>query len=353
MEKPVSTTELKALSASKVKTFENCSWLYWCNYHLKLPQKQNEGAKKGSICHTVFEMLLLKDRKPYFEKIVAEKTIAAVPSIVRLVKKHIKKLKVLSAQDSYDHIDRMILVGLNNDFYVKGGIGLSPEYEFDITNENPRFRIRGLMDKPYLRGDEVIIDDFKSSKNVFAGEDQESNLQAFFYSYASTVLWPKKKPMVRFIFLQHPKNAIMEVKYSEEALAGFKQYLGLVQEKIEGFNVHVAKSNFAADLPPGKDTFSGKSLCGFSNNPKQLKKDGTPMWHCPYRFPFTYFSIKKGDEVVTSAFTKEELRPLKAGERIESGSYAGCPRHVNALDSFAKTPVAKPTKKYYNILDDF
>ena len=76
MEKQIPNPEqLKALSASRVKTLENCSWLYWCNYHLKLPQEKNEGAKKGEICHTIFEVLLLKNRKTYFDKIVRDDTV--------------------------------------------------------------------------------------------------------------------------------------------------------------------------------------------------------------------------------------------------------------------------------------
>jgi len=46
-----------ALSASRIKTVEGCSWLYWCKYKLKLPDASNDGAKRGSICHLIFEHL--------------------------------------------------------------------------------------------------------------------------------------------------------------------------------------------------------------------------------------------------------------------------------------------------------
>lgn len=352
MANKVSEPELKALSASRVKTLESCSWLYWCNYHLKLPQKPTEGAKKGSICHTVFEVLLLKNRYNLFKKIIADGSITAVPSIHRLVKKHIKKLAVLSEALSFTQIDEMILVGLKNDFYVKDGTLIAPEYKFDIISKAPKYRIKGFMDKPFMRGNEIIIDDFKSSKNKFAGEDKESNTQALFYSFAATQIWPDKIPTVRFIFLQFPRDPIMEVKFTPDALLGFKYYLEATQLRVEGFNEHVAKSNFAADQPAGKDTFSGKSLCGFAKSPTQLKKDGTPMWHCPYRFAFEYYAIKRGTETIQAAFKKADLRPLKVGEKIELCQYAGCPKHVNVLDSFKPTPIVGK-KKYANVLDDF
>ena len=58
------------LSASRIKTAQSCSWLYWCKYKLKLPEKSNDGARRGSICHLVFEVLGVKGRKRYFNQIL-------------------------------------------------------------------------------------------------------------------------------------------------------------------------------------------------------------------------------------------------------------------------------------------
>lgn len=342
--------ELKPLSASRVKSLENCSWLYWSNYHLKLPQKQNSGAKKGHICHLIFELLLQKKRLSYFNKIIAEGSTTVIPSIERLIKKHIKQSKLGDSSDSFLHIDKMILVGLRNDFYIKDGTLVSPEYKFDIIT--PKFRIKGFMDKPFIRNNEIIIDDFKSSKKKFSGEDQESNLQALMYSFAAKIIWPHLTPTVRFVFLQYPRDPIMTIKFSDDTLLGFQYYLEETQQKIEGFNEHTAKDNFAADSPAGKDTFTGKALCGWATHPGKLKKDGTEMWHCPYRFGYDYYAIKKDGKVVTTAFTLEELRDVKKGEVIEKRKYDGCPKYINTLDSFGKTPTVA-AKKYTSVLDDW
>lgn len=61
------------LSASRIKTAQSCSWLYWCKYKLKLPDKSNEGAKRGSICHLVFEVLGVKGRKNILIKYLKQK----------------------------------------------------------------------------------------------------------------------------------------------------------------------------------------------------------------------------------------------------------------------------------------
>jgi len=245
----------------------------------------------------------------------------------------------------------MILVGLRNDFYIEGGTLVSPEYRFDLVNDNPKFRLKGFMDKPFIRGNEIIIDDFKSAKKKFEGEDQESNLQALFYSFAAKCIWPHLTPTVRFVFLQYPRDPIMEVKFTDDALLGFKYYLEATQLKVDGFNEHVSKSHFAADEPPGKDTFTGKALCGWASHPAQLKKDGTPMWHCPYRFGYDYYASVKDGKVVSTALLQEDLK-LKKGEAIEKRHYDGCPKHMNAVEMLGETPIVQK-KKYANVLDDF
>ena len=50
-------SERVTLSASRIKTAQSCSWLYWFKYILKAPDKSNDGAKRGTICHLVFELL--------------------------------------------------------------------------------------------------------------------------------------------------------------------------------------------------------------------------------------------------------------------------------------------------------
>ena len=83
----------KLLSASRLKTLETCTWSYWCNYHLKLPQKQNEGAQRGTVCHLVFEMLVKKKHRKHYDRIVKANSIDGSPAIVRLVMKHLRQME--------------------------------------------------------------------------------------------------------------------------------------------------------------------------------------------------------------------------------------------------------------------
>jgi hypothetical protein len=350
MEKTAQHNELSPLSASKIKTLENCSWLYWCNYHLKLPQSKNEGSQKGEVCHWLFETLLNQKHQTKVAKIIKEGSTTAVPSIHRLMKLYIRKAGLPNTQTILLHIDQMVLVGLRNDFYVKGGKLLAPEYKFDIIK--PAFRIKGFMDKPSLKGKTVLIEDYKSSKMKFKGEDEESNMQALMYSYAARQIWPSYQPVVRFIFLQYPDDPIMDVSFTDDALAGFELYLEDIQKRVNMFNENSAKSAFAADIKPHDDGFNGSLLCGFAKRPDELKKDGTKKWHCAYRFGFDYWVVKKDGKIVSSSKEEIDLKNLKKGETVEKMHYDGCPKHRSPLDFIKKAPT-KGNTKFANVLDDF
>jgi hypothetical protein len=354
----ITKRDLKALSASRIKTLESCSWLYWCNYHLKLPQIQNDGARKGDICHRIFELLLNKKHNKIFKKIIKAGTITVSKAIERLIRIYSKEIELNLTAEVFLQIDQMILVGLKNDFFVKDAILVQPEYKFDLKNESPFYYIKGFMDKPFMTKELLIIDDFKSSKRKFDGEDQESNVQAMIYSLAATKIWPDKKPKIRFIFLQYPEDPMMELEFSEDTLRGFEFYLEEVQNRVNNFNERQGRAAFAYDKgQPKGGEFKGKLMCGFAKSPDQKKKDGTKMWHCPYKFAFDYWIVKKDGIIKYTSFSDDKIK-LKEGETKEKAHYSGCPRFngdSNVLNNFEKTPVSKVAEplEYRNVLNDF
>lgn len=319
---------IKYLSASRIKTLDTCSWSYWCNYHLKLPDKSNDGAKRGTICHLVFEMLIHKKHKKHFKDILKGGAISSSKAVDRLVKKHAKAQGVDSAEN-YKMMDEMILVGVKNDFFgTKGASVLPPEFEFSIENKEPKYNIKGFIDKPidYPKDKKMEIVDYKSSKEKFKGEEYTSNVQAMMYSLVSKKTWPDRKPIVKFVFLRFPEQPVQELTFSDEVLAGFEHYLSFVNEAVNNFNEKSAKASFAADKVIKKeDGFKGPLVCGFAKYKGQLKKDGNVMWHCPFKFGFDYFSLEneKGETVKSSH--NDDLKP-KSGEKVVKKTYDGCPK---------------------------
>lgn len=344
------------IRSSSLKTFQSCSWLYYQDYVNKVPQINNKGAMCGNVCHSVFECLLNTRHINTYKKIIKSKSIANIPSTNRLIKKLIRKNNLPETEEIFNKIVDMIWVGLNTDFYVKGGKIIGKEYRFKIKSKSPKYSIYGTIDKIAIKDDYIIIHDFKSSKLQYSGEDLQSNTQALMYSLAASKLWPKYKNKVIFIFLQYPENPIQELEFDKNTLLGFEYFLEHVQKQIDSFTEQDAKNNFAVDKRIPKDGgFGGKIQCGFAKYPGQLKKNGELMWACSFKFKRDYYVLIKDGQIIKSAHTKEELIP-KDGELVEIRNYLGCPKFFNALDVINTENKTKITSKRLdnkNILDDW
>ena len=121
------------LSASKIKTLDTCSWLFYSKYFLKIPDTTNDGASRGTIVHLIFELLLNpKHKKKYFDKLKKNPTaILRCKPVNRLLNKHAKLLNV-DDKDNLSLMYQMLYVGLNHNFYCKGSKDLKPEEHFEI-----------------------------------------------------------------------------------------------------------------------------------------------------------------------------------------------------------------------------
>lgn len=324
----------KYLSASRVKTLESCSWIYWCKYNLKLPDKSNDGASRGSICHLIFEVLINKKRKKYYNKLLKIKKLSSIPSIDRLVNKWIKKYNL--SQNDYLSVEKMIIVGLQTDFYGKDdgkSEVLSPEFEFKIENITPEYNISGLIDKIFLYPEDkkITITDYKSSKEKFKGDEKDCNVQGLMYSLVASKNWPEyTNIIVKFIFLKFPEDPMIELSFAKEEIEGFEHYLEFLNKKINNFSEKLAKSAFAADAADSEEEFKGKKMCGRAYKKNQLKKDGTPMWHCSFKFDFDYYVLlDKDKKIIKSSFEESPLlKDIKEGLEVEKRYYAGCPKYL-------------------------
>lgn len=334
------------LSASRIKTAQGCSWLYWCKYKLKLPDASNDGAKRGSICHLIFELLGEKRRRVYFDKIMETQDIFSVPSIERLVMKHARREEV-DDEDNIQLIKEMTFNGLNYDFF--GGDLDKPtkqfsEQDFDIVKNDGEisYRIRGFIDKLFLYKKQkfALIRDFKTSKEVFKGKDLEDNMQDLMYSLAIKHLYPEyENKQSEFLFLKFEldpkakKSGVMRMTpLSDEDLLGFEIQLTQVQQYLDGFSEDTAVANMAANQGfPSDNSFSGRLLCGFATKKGELKKDGTKKWHCSMKFDFFYYVFKNSDNQTVGSCFEEEFSEdtVPEGCTYEMRYYKGCPSHCS------------------------
>lgn len=361
--------ESKNLSASRIKTLQSCSWLYWCKYILKMPDKKNDGSSRGTICHLIFEVLGNKRHKKHFDKIMKTQDVFSVESIKRLIIKHAKILEV----DDFENISlikQMIFNGLSYDFFGKK-LGTPTqsfserEFAIEFDDDNYYFKIRGFIDKLFLYNKKkyAVIRDFKTSKSVFLPTEIEDNMQDLMYSFAVTQMFPEyQNTQSEFLFLKfdlddqktneyvqselfngdklvanfqksHVESGVVRMQpITQGELEGFKHELTEIQKLIDNFSEKDAVKNFAVKKGFPKDgTFSGKLMCGFASKKGELKKDGSPKWHCAMKFDFNYFHIKNADgDVINSVFEEEFNESLvPEGGTYEMKHYAGCPAHCS------------------------
>jgi hypothetical protein len=333
------------LSASKIKTAQSCSWKYWCKYHLNLPEHGNDGARRGTICHNVFEHLSKQKTKSQYNKIVNSQNPFSVKVIKEIIISQAKELGV-DDEENLESIKDMILNGLSFNFYGEElGIPSKSFSELDFNINQNGYHIRGFIDQLFLYEDRKIalIRDYKTSKKMFNGKEVEDNLQDYMYCLAVKNLFPEYEDIFsEFLFLkfidrrqielfsEERKGAIKMAKLSDDDLAGFEMQLAEIQSYLENFDEQTAVSNFAYDKGfPSDDSFSGKLECGFAKEKGQLKKDGTLMWSCPFKFDFEYVLIfDSNGDFSTSVFLENfDESMVPEGGRYEKMKYNGCPRH--------------------------
>ena len=192
--------ENKYLSASRIKTFESCSWLYWCKYHLNLPEKTNEGALKGSVTHLILELLLFKKHKKHLNSIVKSLDVDSSQAVGRLIRKKLKEFNI-DTEEIYEEVCNFILVGLQYDFLGKGGKNLVLKVPIgtQIFEEDNKTVIYSVIDhnqRPYAIRKHVLCKDY----DVEIAESQVRDLDAIVEKLNSTFQEDLKDEVEAFNF---------------------------------------------------------------------------------------------------------------------------------------------------------
>jgi len=348
------------LSASRISTAKKCSWVYWSKYANKIPDSSNTGASRGSVCHNIFEYLGKDRHKKHFDSALESGTTNSSKALSKLIKIQASKQDPpVDNESDLDLMDKFIINGLNYDFYgdsdKKPYKAISEKvFDLEIEEEGKSYHVYGFIDKLFLydKGRKAIVRDFKTSKKVYVGSEIDDNLQNLIYCLAVKKMYPKcKEVKTEFLFLNFDLSSdllgdkgqgVLEMDImSDEEVEGFEHQLTEIQEYLDNFDRQDAEANLAANQPyPEDKTFSGPISCGFASYPGQLKKDGTPMWHCNYKFPFDYWALKdSGGKIISTAKEedKDQLVPDESkGEFLDKLSYKGCPKFrkstQNSLD---------------------
>jgi hypothetical protein len=299
------------LSASRLASLELCSFKFYCNEVLKLPEAPNAKTVTGSCLHSILEALIKPKHRKHYELIKAAQSIHASPAISRLVRWW--KVKHSIPEDIIADVNPMTLLVINDtDFFCEGAEELyPPEHEFLF--ETKTAPLKGFIDKLARYKDYMKIIDYKSKGKRFTDDELRNNYQASVYQL---YVWKKfkLKSIVEFVMARHAPTKRTPDKHlqivpakSEAQLRGFEIYLESVGERFQSFGLEDAYSDFAAHDP------KRKSFC---------------QYVCQFKNAFDYIAVlkktDKGNELVKT-YSMDAKIELAEGEFSEIRHFNGCP----------------------------
>lgn len=301
------------LSASRIKSLKDCSFKFYCNHVLSIPEDQHPKTAAGTCVHLIFEVL--KNPRHYSEyKLITQnpQSVYNSKSVTKLIQKFCKLNNV--SEEISQHIDDMIILGLNQDYFSEGCIkSLGPEFDFNITNG--KYEIKGFIDDLAVYEGFAKIKDYKSQGKKFSEKEINNNIQAQIYQLAVRKLF-NLPSSVEFILLRHPPtqkkplNHLQTVPaYSEEFFKGLEFYLDYLTDYLKDFDYKKACSSFHKDY-------------GFCKNV------------CQFRNAFPYFALidKETKKIIKTSKKTEDLQSLLDEKSvIENRQFFGCPKWVNHL----------------------
>lgn len=283
---------------------------FYLNEVLGLPEKQWARTAAGSCVHSILELLRHDKWRKYHDKVKAEQTIYAVPSIKRLVRAWAYREKM--SDEIVADIDGMCLVAINHsDFLDEDAVErFPPEHEFKLTLPNGAV-LKGFLDRFARMKSLFRITDYKTSRNKKTRAEVIDNYQSLCYQL---FVWMTYGALaeVRYIFLRHPPTARAPDKHlmitqpaTPAQLKGFAHYVQYMWEWINSFTEEDARSSYCTDQ-------------GFCDRV------------CSYRTPFKYMVVTKKGEKERRYWidpkTGELPYQVQPDETSEIREHPGCPR---------------------------
>lgn len=307
------------LSASAVKQFMDCSWLFYQTRFLKVPDHSHPKTAVGSLTHAILEAFCRPKHRKHYEATIHHQSVYGSPALTRLVALFRQKHPDVT-DEHIGELDKLVFIALNHDWECKGAKEvLPPEVPFEI--DFGEFSIRGFMDRVVIYDNVAVIRDYKTQGKRFTGNEIAGNLQAFFYQTAVKHMYGLPA-QVEFVMLRHPASKRDPERYlqtvaplSDDQISGFKVHLAYVSQAINSLTLEDSKQNL-----------------------KATKDEGFCMRVCSLKDPFDYWVLLADAERPLASvrvprygigdqdpdqWAAEQLAP-KEGQRVEKRRYNGC-----------------------------
>lgn len=313
------------LSASKIKSLDQCSYKFYLNYFKHLPETTHPKTFAGTVAHEIFEFLAQKENRPILEQVKkAGFDACSIPVIQKMMDEWVEKFEII--EDVAAGIPQMLDLGCEF-LYDKLTDPKLLEYhtEKEFTLRGKKYEIKGFIDLLLIYKDHALIVDYKSQGQKFTKEELDFNIQALVYQLV-VHREHNLKSDVEFILLRHPPTSrtpdkhIQPVPYGGEKLfSGLEDYLDYLQDQFNDFTIEHAASNYCCD------------------NPKKLS---FCIHVCQFKKRFDYYAMTDGKTDIKTSMTKNDTFVLEAAEKglkIVKRKYAGCPGYGRNIQKYIKT----------------
>ena len=102
-------SQKKYVSASTMKSLEQCSWKYYTDKHLKVPEKNNDGARRGTICHALLEYLQNEKHRDNYDRVIKANDMSGDSACLRLTRRHFEVADMDDkSEDNFDLVKKMM-----------------------------------------------------------------------------------------------------------------------------------------------------------------------------------------------------------------------------------------------------
>ena len=209
---------LQYSSYSRLNGFDWCQAQYFYNYIIKIPQESGDKALLGNIIHKALELT------------VRDGEVTKLPELLDNYR---------AAYEDYDPdetiiSDELYQVGIEmlQDYVVREGHRketiTEAEQEFSFVFNSTL--IRGFMDRIFVDGDKVYIEDLKSGTWQVADKKVPTDLQLGIYALYAKYLYPDKQITASLYYLRNGKKK--SYTFSDEDFEGIQERLRAQIDKV-------------------------------------------------------------------------------------------------------------------------
>lgn len=232
------------LSATRISSFLECKYKYWCNYVEHRPKVSNPAFRLGLAVHESLELA----GKIWFEKEKFSKSDKAA-----ILKKYEEVSVREGIEDMLVHNEGKKLVQNRINDFVLGNKILSLERRFGFSdNANVSTKdgvlLMGAIDKVIeVDEDTLLIVDYKTSKTAPTSDQMKVDTQLSIYDFVASKEWPGYKRIILSFDLL--RSEILYSYRTDEERADFEDYLKIIYDQMMKFTKRDAKAQLNIFCP--------------------------------------------------------------------------------------------------------